>query len=79
MPQEIVDKMGIKYKTLPDERLRQKDQELLVILYHLLNVEHKELVKDFLSEEYINYIERKIERLKAIKEGTIVNLSKVGK
>jgi hypothetical protein len=75
MPQEIIDKMGIKYKTLPDERLRENDQKLIVLLYSLLNVENKELVREFLGEEYISYMDRKVERLKAIKDNVVVNLS----
>ena len=79
MPQEIKDKTGIRYKTLPDEKLRQKDQELLAILYHLLSNSDQEVVKSFLSEDYLTYINRKIARLKAVRDGTSVNLSKVGK
>ena len=75
MPQEIVDKMGIKFKTLPDERLRENDQKLVALLFSLLDVESKELIKEFLGEDYVNYMDRKIERLKAIKDNVIVNLS----
>lgn len=76
MPQEIIDNMGIKYKTLPDEKLRENDQKLLVLLFSLLTTDQKDIIKDFLGQEYIDYIERKVERLKAIKDNVVINLSK---
>ena len=75
MPQEIQTKTGIVFKTLPDEKLRQNDQELLVILYSILSVEHKNLVKSLLSQEYTDYIEKKVEKLKAKRSGFSINLS----
>lgn len=77
MPQEIVNPMGIVYKQLPDDKLRQKDQDLLAILYSLLSVENKGIVKAYLGEDYINYIERKAKKLEAIKDNQLVNLSEV--
>ena len=76
MPQEIIDNMGIKYKTLPDEKLRENDKKLLVLLFSLLTTDQKDIIKDFLGQEYIDYIERKVERLKAIKDNVVINLSK---
>ena len=76
MPQEIIDNMGIKYKTLPDEKLRENDQKLLVLLFSLLTTDQKDVIKEFLGQEYIDYIERKVERLKAIKDNVVINLSK---
>lgn len=76
MPQEIIDSMGIKYKTLPDEKLRENDQKLLVLLFSLLTTDQKDIIKGFLGQEYIDYIERKVERLKAIKDNVVINLSK---
>lgn len=77
MPEEIVNKMGLVYKSTPDEKLRQKDQELLAILYSLLSVENQSIVKSFVGEDYIDYIEKKANRLKDTKEGKIINLSKI--
>ena len=79
MPQEIVNKMGIVYKQLPDDKLRQRDQDLLSVLYSLLSVENKEIVKSYLGEDYINYIERKAKKLEALKDGKLINLSEVKK
>ena len=75
MPREIVNPMGIVYKPLPDEKLRQKDQDLLSILYSLLSVKNKEIVKSYLGEDYVNYIDRKAKKLEAIKDNKLVNLS----
>ena len=77
MPEEIRTKMGIAYKTLPDERMRQCDQELLAMIYSTLNAESQNLIKSLLDEEYLSYIERKIERIKSKSEGQLVNLSEV--
>jgi hypothetical protein len=77
MPVETINKMGIVYKTTPDEKLRQKDQDLLTILYSLLSVENKSLVKECLGDNYINYLEKKAERIEAAKDGKIINLSEI--
>jgi hypothetical protein len=77
MPQEITNKMGIIYRPLPDDKLRQKDQDLLSVLYSLLSIKNKEIVKTYLGEDYINYIERKATKLEAIKDNKLVNLSEV--
>lgn len=76
MPQEIIDSMGIKYKTLPDEKLRENDQKLLVLLFSLLTTEQKDIIRDYLGNDYIDYIERKVGRLQAIKDNLVINLSK---
>lgn len=76
MPQEIQTKSGVIYQTLPDEKLRQNDQELLIILYSLLSVESQQIVKDLLSPDYVSYLERKVEKLKVRSNGPSIDLSK---
>ena len=77
MPQEIITKMGTLYKPTSDEKLRQKDQELLAILYSLLSVDNQAIVKSYVGQDYISYLERKADRIKAEKNGTLIDISKI--
>jgi hypothetical protein len=79
MPKEIVDKMGIKFVSSPDEKEKDKDNQLLALLLYFLDETTKNKIKELLGEPYFNLKMRKAEKAINIfnNGGKTIDISKV--
>lgn len=79
MPKEIVDKMGIKFVSSPDEKEKDKDNQLLALLLYFLDETNKNKIKELLGEPYFNLKMRKAEKVINIfnNGGKTIDISKV--
>ena len=79
MPKEIVDKMGIKFVSSPDEKEKDKDNQLLALLLYFLDETTKNKIKELLGETFFNLKVRKAEKVINIhaNNGKTINISKI--
>lgn len=78
MPREIPDKMGIKFVSLPEEREREKDEQLLALLLMSLPEEKQEEIRNYLGHDYFMAKLRKYNKIVNIykNNGKTIDVSK---
>lgn len=79
MPKEIVTSMGIKFVPLPEEKERDKDNQLLALMLTYLPEDKQELIKDMLGKDYFDSKVRKANKVIGIynNKGKTINISKI--
>lgn len=78
MPKEIPDKMGIKFVSLPEEREREKDEQLLALLLMSLPEDKQAEIRKYLGEDYFKTKLRKYNKVVNIykNNGKTIDVSK---
>lgn len=78
MPREIPDKMGIKFVSLPEEKEREKDEQLLALLLMSLSEDKQEEIRKYLGNEYFMTKLRKYNKILNIykNNGKTIDVSK---
>lgn len=78
MPKEIPDKMGIKFVSLPEEKEREKDEQLLALLLMSLSEDKQDEIRKYLGNDYFMTKLRKYNKIINIynNNGKTIDVSK---
>lgn len=78
MPREIPDKMGIKFVSLPEEKEKEKDDQLLALLLMSLSEDKQNEIRNYLGNDYFATKLRKYKKIINIykNNGKTIDVSK---